>query len=371
MRRADGEHPWGPSVPREPSMASRAGHAYSYRMVLRYHQTFGQWYVPNLRAYVRHERGYFIVKTNRVGMRSCRDDLEQSPQGRRRMLVFGDSFTAGWGVNNEERFSDRLEKLLNGVDVLNFGLDGSGIDQQFLIFERLGSRFGGDIILFCPLVENIRRVTMKYWMAVDRTSGQRMLVPKPYCVLDNGALQFRHMPVPRTRPSATDAPDEWRLLAQANAQPGAMRRFVSTLLRPVKPLAMKLSRHQPFPQYDAPDRFAWQLTQALLRRLLDQAGPRHVILAPLPTFHYIEGLSRPTYLDRYREFATRHRGVSLVDVLPAFRALSVSERRACRYPHDIHYTPFAHAVVARVLAKALTSHSCDERSREYEPLEVA
>jgi carbamoyltransferase len=318
-------------------------------MILQYHEVFGQWYVPDVRAYVPHERGYFIVRTNRLGMRSSADHSE--PRGARmRILAFGDSFTAGWGVHNEERFSDQLEELWEGLEVLNFGLDGSGLDQQLLVFEHLGSRFEADAILCCPLVENIRRVTARYWPMMDRVSGEAILVPKPYATLEAGRLVMRHLPVPRERFALGELPESLR---PPYDPPSAWRRRVSRWLEPIKPPVMRLLGHQPYPQYDTPDHPAWRLTAALLERFIELAGPRPVVLAPLPVFYYSEGLSPPTYRERFREFAAGHPTARFLDLLPFFLALPPAERRRCRYAEDVHYTPFGHAVVARALRQEL------------------
>jgi lysophospholipase L1-like esterase len=52
------------------------------------------------------------------------------------VLVFGDSFTWGWGVGQGEVFTDRMIRRMLGHTVLNFGLNSSGTAQQFLLFER-------------------------------------------------------------------------------------------------------------------------------------------------------------------------------------------------------------------------------------------
>jgi hypothetical protein len=54
------------------------------------------------------------------------------------VLVFGDSFTWGWGVSQGEVFTDQMHARLPGHTVKNFGLNSSGTAQQFLIFERYG-----------------------------------------------------------------------------------------------------------------------------------------------------------------------------------------------------------------------------------------
>lgn len=329
-----------------------------YRMVLQYHEIFGQWYVPEIRVYFPHERGYFIIQTNSYGMRSSRPYEKQPPPGWRRILLFGDSFTDGYGVSNRERFSDLLENTLGQTEVLNFGLSGSGTDQQVLIFENLGGDFGGDVVLFCPQVENIRRVALKYWPSIDGTTGRTILAPKPYFSLEDGNLVLRHVPVPRERPFAEEAgPEVKEGAGHSNSRPkaGCVRRLVRKLLPDRLVSFLRGSGSQPFTQYNSPNSPEWRLTEALLTRVVEKAGSRRVVLAPLPLYPYIERAIYPNYLERYRAFALEHPQVLLVDVLPYFKALSASERRRCRYRNDPHYTPFAHSVVARALKEQLES----------------
>ena len=321
-----------------------------HRMIFQYHSRFGQWHVPNLRAYVPHERGYYVVRTNRDGLRSSRDYAPAGSGAALRVLLFGDSFTAGEGVHNEERFSDRLERQWDGVEVINFGLDGSGIDQHWLIFEEMGDRFGGDLILLCPLVENIRRTTVSYWPVIDRMTGKTILVPKPYFTLEAGRLRLHHVPVPRARRSPDQAPPELQSMVASSRNASSWGRRLSRVLTPLKPFLARAGRYQPFPQYDSSDTPAWHLTRALLARVIEKAGTRPVVLAPLPLFYYIEEWSPPTYLARYREVAEAHPQVHLIDLLPYFHALPQDQRRACRFRDDIHYTPLGHSVVARGLA---------------------
>lgn len=324
----------------------------SHRMIFRYHERYGQWHVPNQRAYVPHERGYFIIRTNRDGMRASRNYAYDQVERGCRIVLFGDSFTAGEGVHNEERFSDLLEQFLD-VEVLNFGLDGSGIDQQLLIYEDLGSRFKADVVLLCPSVENIRRVALPYWGVRDRMTWRTVFVAKPYFVLEGGALRAEHLPVPRRRLSVEDAPEYLRRLT--GLQPGTLtiRRVLGRLLGPLRPLALRLSRYQAFPQYDAPDTPEWLLVKALLERVVASAGSRIVVLAPLPIFYYIEGFSPAIYRARFHEFVQAHPQVHFIDLLPFFLAASRRDRRRCRYGQDPHYTPLAHAVVARALSSEL------------------
>lgn len=325
----------------------------SHRMILRHHPLFGQWHVPNLRAYVPHERGYFVVKTNRDGMRASVDHEIHRSGNRYRILLFGDSYTAGDGVHNEERYSDLMEKIWPGTEVLNFGVNSSGIDQQVLILEQLGVRFESDLILFCPLVENIRRNQLRFWHGLDRTTGQSVLVPKPYFTLQEGELRLHHVPVPKERIFLAEAPEELKRVFHFKEREMNFTDVLSEGLTPVRDAFRRWSRYQPYPEYDSPESPEWLLTKELLKRVIHLAGSRQVVLAPLPNFYTIEGISPPTYRERFREFAREHPEVRFLDLLPYFLELSRAERISCRYPHDVHYTPLGHSVVARALVAEL------------------
>ena len=48
-----------------------------------------------------------------------------------RILMFGDSYTAGDDVSNADRYSDQLARIL-GIEVQNYGVPGTGTDQHLL-----------------------------------------------------------------------------------------------------------------------------------------------------------------------------------------------------------------------------------------------
>lgn len=52
----------------------------------------------------------------------------QKQKDRVRIGMFGDSFTFGEGVPYGKRFSDIAETNISGVDILNFGIPGAGLD---------------------------------------------------------------------------------------------------------------------------------------------------------------------------------------------------------------------------------------------------
>src|SRR5215471_19528710 len=102
------------------------------RQIYEYHPTIGLRFVPQLKARVPHEGGGYLVRTNGTGFRSDTEFKKPRSGDTRRILLFGDSFTAGEGVSNGQRYSDFLERLEPGLEVYNFGLPATGLDQHHL-----------------------------------------------------------------------------------------------------------------------------------------------------------------------------------------------------------------------------------------------
>src|SRR5215470_562680 len=96
------------------------------RNVFQYHPLFGYTFIPGIKARIDHEAGGYLLQTNDAGFRCQRSVQAGKPPGAFRILVFGDSFTAGDGVSNRDRYSDVLETLLPDTEVYNFGLSGTG-----------------------------------------------------------------------------------------------------------------------------------------------------------------------------------------------------------------------------------------------------
>ncbi len=84
----------------------------THRMEMTYHPRIGHLHVPNHVVRLPHERGGYYSRTNAQGFRSD-TDFAIERHGRPRILVFGDSFTAGQGCDNHERYTDCLERELN------------------------------------------------------------------------------------------------------------------------------------------------------------------------------------------------------------------------------------------------------------------
>jgi hypothetical protein len=321
--------------------------------VTEYDPHIGYRYVANLRVPVSHPRGRYTVQTNSLGLRNSREYGRTPPLGSRRILLIGDSITAGDGVDNHERFSDRLEAAGGPLEVVNCGLPGSGTDQQLLVLERVKELLEYDVLLVCPLVENIRRNLVRFRLAVEPRTGDTVAVPKPYFSLEAERLVLRNVPVPQQKLPLAEVPKEALPHVDFGGQRAStkLRSFVNEHARPVKSWLIQVSQFQPHPEYDDPSSMGWRLMKRILERMIAANAGKPTVIAPLPYYIHIEHPATANYMPRFRELAGP--GVHVLDLLPSFHQLSGVDRLRCRYRDDPHYTPFAHELVAKAMAEQL------------------
>jgi hypothetical protein len=129
------------------------------------------------------------VRINQLGLRD-REHTYKRPEGTRRILVLGDSFAWGYGVEEAERFSQVLEASL-GVEVINAGVSGYSTDQELLWLREEGRQYDFDLVVLV-LAGN------------DIGDNQQELVHhiyyKPRFVFEAGQLTLTGNPVPKSGP---------------------------------------------------------------------------------------------------------------------------------------------------------------------------
>lgn len=106
--------------------------------------------VPDSRARQRKNTGDYDVGV-RFGPRGFRDPRDVAEAQPSDLLVVGDSFAFGWGVEEDERWSNRLE-VLSGQRSFNIAMPGQNLDgyDRLLRHARaLGSRSVHLIVSLC------------------------------------------------------------------------------------------------------------------------------------------------------------------------------------------------------------------------------
>lgn len=110
-------------------------------------------WIPRKNVQGEHNRaGSFSTtfSTNSKGLRDREYELKK-PEGITRIIVIGDSFTWGFGVSDDEIYTERLEAMLTDTEVINLGVTGYGLRQEITYLEREGLQYDPDIVIagFC------------------------------------------------------------------------------------------------------------------------------------------------------------------------------------------------------------------------------
>jgi len=89
---------------------------------------------------------------NSLGLRGSKE-YTYKRQTEHRILFLGDSFTYGFGVNDDQTFPYLTEKRLLkdhlSVEVMNSGCSGKGTDYELNFFQVLGKKFSPDLVVLC------------------------------------------------------------------------------------------------------------------------------------------------------------------------------------------------------------------------------
>lgn len=268
------------------------------------------------------------VRINQAGLRD-REHTYDRPDGVKRILVVGDSFAWGYGVEDADRFSQRLESM-PGVEVINAGVSGYSTDQELLWLTNEGVKYEFDLVILA-LTGN------------DLGDNHRDLVNtiyyKPRFVNDEGQLTLVGYPVPRT-----NLPGK---LIYHLSQRSALTYFL--VQRYFDLLALNASRQQPSPGTSQPGPGVnaagqpFELTIALLdeiRGIAESGQAEFMIVATDRWWNGPTGTSFPEFIEALEaaDFP-----VLDVEALPGF------ELEAMVIPGDGHWNSAGHAFVADAL----------------------
>ncbi|NJM71699.1 MAG: SGNH/GDSL hydrolase family protein [Scytonema sp. RU_4_4] len=253
----------------------------THRTLLRYDEQLGHLYVPNLTMRIPYSEKPYFVSTNKQGFRSNIDYIHQKTIDQPRIVFLGDSYVAGDGVANEKRFSDIVATEFS-VDSYNFGLSGSGVDQQYLIYKNIASSYEHDLVVIAPHITNILRNSLDKRVAIDGYTGCKIAIPKPFFTLENENLILHNIPVPKEREFVLDNTGSTRLF---EPNPRLKQLFNTYIPQKLKARLLRLQWSKELDGYQSENHPKWLLMKRLLAEIINLAGKKHILLVPLP-YHY-------------------------------------------------------------------------------------
>lgn len=114
------------------------------------------------------------ITTNSVGMRGQREYPVERVPGRRRIVMLGDSFVFGYGVEDNEVVSAVLEDLLNasaptgtGYEVINLAVSGFGQAEELVTWLARGKQYRPDAVVLFYFENDIGNNAVSELYALD------------------------------------------------------------------------------------------------------------------------------------------------------------------------------------------------------------
>ena len=156
-----------------------------------FHGELGQIPVP-----LQHgQRSYygmydFTYSNNSLGFRGPKEySFEKT--AKYRVLLLGDSFAYGVGVNDDQTFAHQIENNLlgipGGLEVINAGNGGKGTDYALKLFQAMGYNFKADLVALCFFSNDFSDNERQQYFSLD-SDGK--LKPKPLISPLNAKQEF-------------------------------------------------------------------------------------------------------------------------------------------------------------------------------------
>jgi GDSL-like lipase/acylhydrolase family protein len=144
----------------------------------------------------RYRAGYrdSVNSISVQGLRGAREYARKPAPGTLRVAAYGDSFVYGTEVVDSAAWPAQAERLFPGLEVLNYGVGGYGVDQAYLRYCLEGSALSPQIVIIGFATDDMRRVVNVYRRFI---SNRELPLVKPRFVLDgDGLLQAVSVPLP-------------------------------------------------------------------------------------------------------------------------------------------------------------------------------
>jgi len=294
------------------------------------------------------------------GLRSARPGVRLADRtNARRVALVGDSYTFGLEVPYERWWGHLVEQKLGAdVQLLNFGVDGYGVDQSYLRYHRDARPWHPELVVFGFINHDFYR-DMTVYSFIDFPDWGFPFSKPRFVAGPDGELSLVNVPLISpdaimAMPAVTDLPhlaydrgyreDDWRRRWYHRSY---LLRFAQSRFAPDPVLAPHVS-----------DEARESLSAKLLTTVLDEAaaeGSKAILLFFPSRADFDPNGSQTTAHDRVKAAvfsALRLKGIEVVDLTACLKA---SDAKTLFLPGRPHYSPTGNAAVAACVLPVLTA----------------
>lgn len=320
------------SIVKKPKLAER--------LHTEYDSELGWTNVPN--TYIRDMYGPGVyMQINSQAFRANNDFSKKIADGKKRIICSGDSFTLGYGVDNDNTWCQLLTALDDSLETVNMGMGGYGVDQAYLWFKRDSSIIEHDVHIFAFISNDFDRMRRDKFMGYG----------KPVLSLEDGVLSSRNVPVPRRSYYVPWLTDNISAIEKIN------------LLKVLRKLLFGRKPYSPEADYALSEAEMKDILPAIFKNLnqINRSRNSLCILLYLPEKGDYDNKGIRPWIDFLRNEALKN-GVYFIDLTDEFQKLHFREIDELFFPPGAidyagaanHYTVKGNQYIATVLYKKLT-----------------
>jgi hypothetical protein len=294
-------------------------------------------YLPNM-----YGPGKYL-RTNSQRFRNNADFTPIVPSGKARIICSGDSFTFGFGVDNDHTWPQLLATRAPNLETVNMGQGGYGADQAYLWYKRDAAPLNHDIEIFAIILPDLYRMQHPLFNGYG----------KPVLAVENDRLVTTNVPVPRSLTVRSP-----QLLRVQNA---VLNLSITRLLRRM----LGLNTVEVTETQKERNRETAEVLLPMLDDLRETNRARNsvLVLAYLPTREEYAADSGASWRKFLAGYAQQH-GVLFVDLAEDFRRLPLGElgklfigTGEVNFPGAAgHYTEAGNAFVADLIYRQLLAN---------------
>ena len=328
-----------------------------------YDTSLGVVHPPNHHYFFTSSNEFYTdVAINSKGIRDYEYDYEK-PEGTFRILVIGDSFTQGWGVELEQAYSKRLEEMLNEgaggsnsgtrFEVINAGVPAYGTCEEWVYLAKEGVKYNPDLVILGYYLNDVRDAVKEPAASI--------------CTVGDGVLragQLEPSLALSIRSYLGSHSHLYTLVAHTKFA------LIDSKKRNTRGETIETSRFKYRPEDGEELAEAWQKTEKLLLAIKDASegsgAELAIVLIPLKEHvddgRFMEALELyglgedevdMTYPNRRLEEFAWQNELEMLDLLPAFK--EKNSGNTFYYDVDVHWRPGGHELAAEEIYSFLVS----------------
>jgi hypothetical protein len=296
-----------------------------------YDEQLGWINLPNVYIEDIYGPGLHLT-TNSQRYRNTNEISFDIPDGKLRIICSGDSFTLGYGVNDDQTWCQLLTDMDDRLETVNMGQGGYGVDQAYLWFKRNDKKLQYDAHIFAFITGDF------YRMEHDTFFGYG----KPYLVIRDGTIFQENRPVSRRSYYAPRLTEALKLLPELNT------------VRLFRKVSEKLTQKEDHIFTENFYKGREDLVQMILADLqrINQEKQSLLVLVYLPTLYDYKDIARTKFWRNYLQAEAQDNEYFFVDLVAELQSLTRKPEELFSEKHG-HYSVEGNKYVADILHKKL------------------